>query len=397
MPKLKKNYTPEDVLKIREQARLRAKKFYDANKEKISLQKKEKWAAIMSVAPAKKSNIIKTQIIEPEILPIDEPFVFVEEEKIDEPAIKMKVKNGKLSIPINQADAIEKINALDATSGTKTKYINDLKTLLNITKCEDIRECLKQSKKIISEIENAKQKRDPTLSYGINTKKSLYQTILFLITNLKIDLKESTIERYKSKFEEYKILSRDKTAENKVSNDDSVMDYKEYVKKILQKFGVKSKQYLVARLYDELTCRDNYGNLEIIENLKEVKPNKNYIVVPRKRITLVLQEFKTDTAFPAVYHKVSDSLDTLIRSYLSENELSYGDTLLGKSLLSSFVGEMNRAIGIENGSINYIRHSKITTELSSSKLSPAERIALAKKSQHSVITQLSYVRKLKDV
>jgi len=395
MPKLKKNYTPEDVLKIREQARLRAKKFYDANKEKISLQKKEKWAAIMAVAPAKKSNIIKTQIIEPEILPIDEPFVFVEEEK--EPTIKMKVKNGKLSIPINQEDAIEKINALDATSGTKTKYINDLKTLLNITGCDDLRQCLKQSKKIISEIENAKQKRDPTLSYGINTKKSLYQTILFLITNLKIDLKESTIERYKSKFEEYKILSRDKTAENKVSNDDSVMDYKEYVKKILQKFGVKSKQYLVARLYDELTCRDNYGNLEIIENLKEVKPNKNYIVVPRKRITLVLQEFKTDTAYPAVYHKVSDSLDTLIRSYLSENGLSYGDTLLGKSLLSSFVGEMNRAIGIENGSINYIRHSKITTELSSSKLSPAERIALAKKSQHSVITQLSYVRKLKDV
>jgi hypothetical protein len=382
-------------LKIREQARLRAKKFYDANKEKISLQKKEKWAAIMAVAPAKKSNIIKTQIIEPEILPIDEPFVFVEEEK--EPTIKMRLKNGKLSIPINQEDAIEKINALDATSGTKTKYINDLKTLLNITGCDDLRQCLKQSKKIISEIENAKQKRDPTLSYGINTKKSLYQTILFLITNLKIDLKESTIERYKSKFEEYKILSRDKTAENKVSNDDSVMDYKEYVKKILQKFGVKSKQYLVARLYDELTCRDNYGNLEIIENLKEVKPNKNYIVVPRKRITLVLQEFKTDTAYPAVYHKVSDSLDTLIRSYLSENGLSYGDTLLGKSLLSSFVGEMNRAIGIENGSINYIRHSKITTELSSSKLSPAERIALAKKSQHSVITQLSYVRKLKDV
>jgi len=460
MPKLKKNYTPEDVLKIREQARLRAKKFYDANKEKISLQKKEKWAAIMAVAPTKKSNIIKTQIVEPEILPVDEPFVFVEEEKIDEPVIikdkiasakkkniyaelkksvhrknvkrikkikedvhalsqaglkeieeeleeelkkepvingKINKKTGKISIPIDQEDAIDNIETLDVSRGTKTKYINDLKTLLNITGCDDLRQCLKQSKKIISEIENAKQKRDPTLSYGINTKKSLYQTILFLITNLKIDLKESTIERYKSKFEEYKILSRDKTAENKVSNDESVMDYKEYVKKILQKFGVKSKQYLVARLYDELTCRDNYGNLEIVENMKDVKPNKNYIVVPRKRITLVLQEFKTDTAYPAVHHKVSDSLDTLIRSYLSENELSYGDTLLGKSLLSSFVGEMNRAIGIENGSINYIRHSKITTELSSSKLSPAERIELAKKSQHSVITQLSYVRKLKDV
>ena len=396
----KKIYNDNDIEKIKkrkEQLREAQKRFYEKNKEQVKEYQRTKYNELMSIIPVKKSNIIKTQIVEPEILPIDEPFVFVEEEKIDEPAIKMKIKNGKLSIPINQADAIEKINALDATSGTKTKYINDLKTLLNITGCDDLRQCLKQSKKIISEIENAKQKRDPTLSYGINTKKSLYQTILFLITNLKIDLKESTIERYKSKFEEYKILSRDKTAENKISNDDSVMDYKEYVKKILQKFGVKSKQYLVARLYDELTCRDNYGNLEIIENLKEVKPNKNYIVVPRKRITLVLQEFKTDTAYPAVHHKVSDSLDTLIRSYLSENKLSYGDTLLGKSLLSSFVGEMNRAIGIENGSINYIRHSKITTELSSSKLSPAERIALAKKSQHSVITQLSYVRKLKDV
>jgi hypothetical protein len=57
---------------------------------------------------------------------------------------------------------------------------------------------------------------------------------------------------------------------------------------------------------------------------------------------------------------------------------------------------MNSDIGIENGSINYIRHSKITTELSSSKLSPAERIELAKKSHHNVVTQLSYVRKLKE-
>lgn len=394
MPKLKKNYTPEDVLKIREQARLRAKKFYDANKEKISLQKKEKWAMIMAVAPAKKSNIVKTQIVEPEILPIDEPFVFVEEEK--EPTMKMKVKNGKLIIPINFDLAVKKINDLTKDDSSKKIIIDGLKTLLRITNFNDLRDTLKNTKKVISEIENSTYKNDPNKPYDINSKKLLFQNVLTIITDLKIDLKPSTIEKYKSKLEEYKVLSYDKT-EKKQSSSDNVIDYKELMKKILHKFGVKSKQYLIARLYDEFTCRDNYGDLEIIENMINIKPNKNYILIPQKRITLILQDFKTKNAYKAVHHKVSDSLDTLIRSYITQNNLSYGDTLLGKTLLSKFIGNMLRDIGIEKGegSINYLRHSKISTEYPDA--SAEDKIKLSKLCQHSGATQRAYVRKLKDV
>jgi hypothetical protein len=396
MPKLKKNYTPEDVLKIREQARLRAKKFYDANKEKISLQKKEKWAAIMAVAPAKKSNIIKTQIVEPEILPVDEPFVFVEEEKNDEPTMKMKVKNGKLIIPINFDLAVKKINDLTKDDSSKKIIIDGLKTLLRITNFNDLRDTLKNTKKVISEIENSTYKNDPNKQYDINSKKLLFQNVLTIITDLKIDLKPSTIEKYKSKLEEYKILSYDKT-EKKQASSDNVIDYKELMKKILHKFGVKSKQYLIARLYDEFTCRDNYGDLEIIENMVNINPNKNYILIPQKRITLILQDFKTKKAYKAVHHKVSDSLDTLIRSYITQNNLSYGDTLLGKTLLSKFIGNMLRDIGIEKGegSINYLRHSKISTEYPDA--SADEKIKLSKLCQHSGATQRAYVRKLRDI
>ena len=47
--------------------------------------------------------------------------------------------------------------------------------------------------------------------------------------------------------------------------------------------GEQSKQYLIALLYDQVPCRDNLGNLKIVDNMKETTANlkKNYIVIPR--------------------------------------------------------------------------------------------------------------------
>ena len=94
----------------------------------------------------------------------------------------------------------------------------------------------------------------------------MFQTIVYLIDNLNIGLSVATIKNYKDIFEQYKIRSNDLSDERIINSNNAVIGYKDYMNKIKNKFGVDSKEYLIAKLYDELTVRDNYQNLIIAKN-----------------------------------------------------------------------------------------------------------------------------------
>ena len=44
-----------------------------------------------------------------------------------------------------------------------------------------------------------------------------------------------------------------------------VIPFTEYYKRILNFFGKECKECLVASLYDELTCRDDFGDMRILK------------------------------------------------------------------------------------------------------------------------------------
>ena len=54
------------------------------------------------------------------------------------------------------------------SESTRKRYINDSKTLMSLTGCQDLVECLKNPKRIIKSIEEGQQKRDPTKDYALN-------------------------------------------------------------------------------------------------------------------------------------------------------------------------------------------------------------------------------------
>ena len=67
------------------------------------------------------------------------------------------------------------------------------------------------------------------------------------------------------------------------------------------------------------------------------------------------------------------------------------------ALQISFIGKMNRKIGIPSGSINYIRQSKISEIMAGiHRINPAEKVKLANNMLHSPVAQLKYVRGLKN-
>ena len=104
--------------------------------------------------------------------------------------VKKKSAKGNVKHIINFEYIKTKLDSLEIAPGTRKKYLDDAKTLLRITGCTNLTICLKRSDDIISEIENAKQMKDPSKAYSINTKKGLFQTIVYLIDKLEIPLTE---------------------------------------------------------------------------------------------------------------------------------------------------------------------------------------------------------------
>jgi len=263
---------------------------------------------------------------------------------------------------------------------------------MRLTDCGNLIDCLKDHKRIINLIENGKQVRDPSKDYSLNTKKGLFQTIVYLIDNLHITLNANTIKIYKDKFEQYKIKSSDLNEERINHSFNGVIPYKDYMNKIKNKFGLNSKEYFIAKLYNEFTVRDAFQNLIIVKNTTNLSNDNNYIIVNKNKSKIILNQYKTQAKYKKITHEVSAELDKFLKKYISNKNIDYGETLFGKSPLSKLIGNMNSSVDVE-GSINTLRHMKVSEEIKNIK-DVDKRHQLASIMLHSPVTQQRYMREL---
>ena len=256
-----------------------------------------------------------------------------------------------------------------------------------MTECDDFIKCLKDYKKIIDIINNSKKPNgDP---YSVNTRKALFQMILWIIDNLKFPISKSSKLHYNKEFDVYKITSSDESAEK--ADTAPVYSFKDYLQKIIDEYGVDSKSYLLSKLYEEVTLRDDFI-LMIKPTINDAKSqDENYIVVPKKdALTLIVNKYKTSEKYGQIKVKLSLPLSKLIRNYMSNKDLNDGDYLFGNKNLSSFVSKMNKKIGVTGG-INEYRKMSVT-DLLNSKPSAQARQKLAQQMAHAPLTQLKYLR-----
>jgi len=84
-------------------------------------------------------------------------------------------------------------------------------------------------------------------------------------------------------------------------------------------------------------------------------------------------------------------LSKIIRTYFEREKIPYDGYLFGNKSLSSFVGKMNRKIGITGG-ISLYRQMSVS-DLLKTKPTAQARQKLAETMKHSPIVQLRYLRK----
>lgn len=357
--------------KKKEQTRIRQARFYEKKKDEVNAKRREKYQACVAKCLAEANKGYK------------EPFI---PEKPVFTKGDIKIKDLSKNKSLSYDEIVKYLDELNLNTNTAKKYKNDIKTFINITGCADVIKCLKRSDVIINDIENG-TKNDGTL-YSNNTRKGLYQSILFIIDRFNLQINK---QPYKLKFEESKIQSIEDN--DKKVHEEPVMKFSQFMEKVKREFGEKSKMYAIVKLYDEVPMRDNL-QLMIVDSIKDAKDiSLNYIVIyPTKNSKVIINRHKTDKMYGSIQANVSTNTTRLLKNYMKDNNINEGDYLFGSHKLSSFISDNNKLLGIKQG-FNTFRHMKISEELSKVKSIP-ERQMLASSMGHSPLTQLKYVRNL---
>lgn len=325
--------------KIREQNRLRAKRFYEANKDRIKQTRKEKHA-----------------------------------EKKDMPVAELKVS-------ISNDELYERLIAIEMTPATKKKYLADFKRLVETLKNEPIINHIRQGQSLIDAIN--------TSIYSTNTKKGLIQCVLYLITKLELTVNKKAHDLLTSYFELLKQIGLEEHKEK--TETETVLTWKSYMDKIRSEFGADSKMYLIASLYQYLTIRDDY-QLAVVYRLPK-DTSKNYLVLNKNNYKVVINQYKTAGKYGQISEKLSAGLTRMIEAYIKKHDVQINDYLFGNEELSAYVIRCNKKIGVDGG-ISYFRKMSTSELLNNPDVTPEEKIELANQLKHSVFVQSKYLRKV---
>lgn len=287
-------------------------------------------------------------------------------------------------------DIIEVFTKTITNQNTIKKYTNDVKRVFkssgidkfvgSLDKFFGIKESLIKSK------------------YSISTIKGSFQSILVFITNSKIVIDTKIVGKYDKEHKIYCIKYEDQTEKRKTEKEHAVIPFTEYLQKVLDFFGSESKEYLIASLCNEMTCRDDYGALII----KRISPFDNgvdnFICINKTKTNcfIVLNTYKTSNLYGKIVRTFSSELYSLIVSYIERNRLA--DYLFPEEVesgLSKYVTDMNKKICIDQG-INYIRHAKVSEFLQKPDLTPEMRLEFSTGMMHSESMQQKYRRGVLD-
>jgi hypothetical protein len=392
---------------IKEQNKARARKYYEANKAVIAERRKEARQACHEALGKAPVVEAKPEPVKAPRLRVKRPVVAKEEAvEVEVKAPRFRVKRPKTveqaqkeaevkAKQITYEQAVEIIATTDSilSDQSRTLYRNHLKTVKEILNCNDLVSCFQDAPENIKKLDNAKQKRDQTKGYSINSKKSYVQMILKLSDVLGIPLTAETKQQYVDAFDVLKLDSKKQTSERQEEGKkEEQLTYETYLPKVSEKYGQDSKENLIASLYSIHGFRDNL-QLRIVKVPQDVKDNQ--LILPVKQgepYKILLTKYKTNNKYGAKTITLPDSISKMVRVYLNKNKRKINDYLFGSEKLSGFISKFNKQMGLPI-TINTYREMHVSPVIDG--MDSKERVDLARKMGHSVATSANYKQKKK--
>jgi len=233
--------------------------------------------------------------------------------------------------------------------------------------------------------------------YAINSLKSFIQILVITITRLSLPVPPSQQDIYQSALKVKNFESDNVSAIKQKTL--KVPTFASYIARIKTKYKEGSKQWVMTKLYQEITMRDDF-HLKIIRSEGDDSKNikDQYLVVPEdetKPLTIIINHYKTDNRYGVIKVICEPALSKILRTYIKATKLQYGKYLFPLHN-SAFVSKMNKAIGENKDGgvgITLFRQMKVSEIASTS--SAEERVLLSNRMGHSPLMSLKYIRLLR--
>jgi hypothetical protein len=153
------------------------------------------------------------------------------------------------------------------------------------------------------------------------------------------------------------------------------------------------QSYMIYALYTMTPpVRADYANMVLV-NYNRKDKSKNYCVVSKKNVYFVFNHYKTSNTYGQVVLTAPDDLAKVVRDTVGSHSFESGKSMLlgdmTENALSVRVKDIFERLTGKNMSINSLRHSYITSFLSTPKTIRQKEV-VAQKMLHSYITQETY-------
>lgn len=359
----------------------------------IELTSSTEFIPVKSIKEKRQSRVrgikIKQTINEPETEL--EPVI----EEQPEPAV---VSDNKIS-------ALDKIailinNIPNETKGNITFRINNFKTIIKILNTPSYNAFIT---KITSNptlvIKSIKEAEFRGKKYATRSILAYFNSILFLLDkypDIKIAIEKKRLYQDQSNVMSYIADEQSDEKKKKLEETGGLPSYDEYLNKVVQTFGENGREYLIVKLYEEIKSRDDLI-LKVVKTRDDVVDHDNYLIINKnQQAEVVINSYKTIKKYGKFEVKLSNSLTSLIRKYLKNNQISYNEYLFNTKSLSVIVSRMNKALGVTGYGATNVFRKMLQTDLDISGATPEQRIKLADDLKHSSATaKRSYVIKKK--
>lgn len=281
-----------------------------------------------------------------------------------------------------------------ASKGSLVATISAIRTFFRVVDCDNIPACLVSFENVKSKLESATQVVRKDELYSNDSKKAYIQAVLMCITRLKIPIDKVIVDKYKKYFELLKMQSvKDATVKIK-SPKHALLYFPDYVRKIKEKFGETSKQYLIAKMYAECTCRDNFGGMTIVASLADANDDEiNYLVINDTNGYFILHKYEKSNTHGRIQVPLSNELIALLKNFIDKHKFT--KKLFPENTnngLSDYISTMNKRVGVTGGGIHPLRHMMVETILSNENFSDSDKSDLSTRMQHSPNVQTEYRR-----
>ena len=289
--------------------------------------------------------------------PLPEHSVEHDDNNVDEPREIITTK-GEVRKAIETTEHFK-------NDSTRRSNKNQLSLIFRATNDEPLMNWLdspEKAKELVENILNLKQKNGNP--YALSFSQKVFGTILNIIKIMNLQISYDTdkviFNAYRTSKLTHELYQFKTTKELKTEK--NVKDYDELVKETLKKYTKNSVEYLLVKLYQYATLRDDYSNMILKKDESDLQKNKNYMILPKSgNASIFIQKHKTKRVNGDIRFTFNEEVTKLIRNYVKIYKIKYNDNLFGN--LKDVLQKITNDSGVDkiDGGSRLLRKSSAST------------------------------------